>query len=311
MPPSEAVSTPDAVPRTIAISGSTGLIGSALVAELRREGRRVRRLVRSAGDREADDIVWDPRGAVLEPSALHGVDAVVHLAGEPVGERWSGGKKERIRRSRVDGTTLVARTLAAMSQPPGVLVSASAVGIYGDRGAEELDETSALGSDFLAGVGREWEAAADPARAAGIRVVHPRFGVVLSPGGGALGKLLPPFKLGLGGKLGSGRQWVSWIGLHDTIRALVFLLDTPGMEGPVNVVAPSPVTNATLTEAVGHAVGRPTIATVPEFALRLAMGEMADATLLASQRSLPRRLLDAGFRFDHPGIEEAVEAELA
>ena len=235
---------------------------------------------------------------------------MVHLAGEPVGERWSGDKKRRIRESRVKGTSLLARTLAGMKRPPGVLVSASAIGIYGDRGAEELAESSRLGTDFLASVSREWEAAADPARQAGIRVVHPRFGVVLSPEGGALGKLLPPFKLGLGGKIGSGQQWVSWIGLHDAVRAIRFLLDTPDVSGPVNVVAPVPVTNGALTEAVGHAIGRPTIATVPEFAIRLAMGEMADATLLASQRVAPRRLLEAGFRFDYPEIEEALRAEL-
>lgn len=300
-----------AVPPThIAVTGSTGMIGAALLGAMRGEGRRVRRVVRAEGDREPGDIVWHPARGELDARALAGIDGVVHLAGEPVGERWSREKKERIRDSRVGGTALLARALAAMEEPPRVLVSASAVGFYGDRGAEELDERSRPGDDFLAGVAREWEAAADPARAAGIRVVHPRFGVVLSPKGGALGKLLPPFKLGLGGTLGSGRQWVSWIGLRDTVRALIWLLDNPEMEGPVNVVAPAPVTNATLTEAVGHAVGRPTFATVPEFALRLAMGEMADATLLASQRVLPRRLLDAGFRWDHPTVEEAVRAEL-
>lgn len=277
---------------------------------MRQDGRRIRRVVRSEADRGPDDILWDPARGALPSDSLEGVEGVVHLAGEPVGERWSGDKKRRIRESRVKGTSLLARTLASMKRPPGVLVSASAIGIYGDRGAEELAESSRLGTDFLAGVSREWEAAADPARQAGIRVVHPRFGVVLSPEGGALGKLLPPFKLGLGGKIGSGQQWVSWIGLHDAVRAIRFLLDTPDVSGPVNVVAPVPVTNGALTEAVGHAIGRPTIATVPEFAIRLAMGEMADATLLASQHVVPRRLLEAGFRFDYPEIEEALRAEL-
>lgn len=297
-------------PATVAVTGATGLIGTALVDALRRDGVRVRRLVRSANDGGAGEVVWDPARAVLNPGELRGVDAVVHLAGEPVGERWSREKKRRIRDSRVEGTALLARALAAMDAPPRTLLSASAVGIYGDRGDELLSEDSAPGDDFLAGVAQAWEAAADPARAAGIRVVLPRFGVVLSPRGGALEKLLPPFKLGVGGKLGSGRQWVSWIGLGDAVRAVRFLLDTPSLAGPVNVTAPTPVTNAALTEAVGHAVGRPTFTTVPATALRLMMGEMADATLLASQRAVPRRLLDAGFRFEHPEVAGALRAEL-
>lgn len=297
-------------PATVAVTGATGLIGTALVDALRRDGVRVRRLVRSVDDGGAGEVVWDPARAVLNPDALRGVDAVVHLAGEPVGERWSREKKRRIRDSRVEGTALLARALAAMDAPPRTLLSASAVGIYGDRGDELLSEDSAPGDDFLAGVAQAWEAAADPARTAGIRVAHPRFGVVLSPRGGALAKLLPPFKLGVGGKLGSGRQWVSWIGLGDAVRALRLLLDTPSLAGPVNVTAPTPVTNAALTEAVGHAVGRPTFTTVPATALRLMMGEMADATLLASQRAVPRRLLDAGFRFEHPEVAGALRAEL-
>jgi uncharacterized protein len=206
----------------------------------------------------------------------------------------------------VQGTTLLAETLASLERPPRVLASASAVGFYGDRGQEVLDEGSAPGSDFLAGVVREWEAAAEPAARAGIRVATLRFGVVLSRRGGALARMLPPFQLGGGGTLGSGRQWMSWISLHDTVMAIRFALAHEEVRGPVNVVAPDPVTNASFTEALGRALGRPTLVSVPEVALKLLFGEMAEATLLASQRAVPQRLRAAGFEFRHPRVEGAL-----
>ncbi|CAN5784087.1 hypothetical protein BH23GEM3_BH23GEM3_06010 [soil metagenome] len=295
----------------IAVSGSTGLIGSALVDSLRRDGHQIRRMVRSRPSPGSEHILWDPESGTLDPGALVGVDAVVHLAGENVGERWTAEKKARIRDSRVRGTRLLAEAIAALDEPPRVLVCASAVGIYGDRGDEILDEDSRAGLDFLARVGQEWEAASEPAAECGARVVKLRFGVVLSPRGGALEKMLLPFRIGVGGKVGSGQQWMSWISLTDAVAAIRFALETATLEGPVNTVAPHPVTNAEFTGALGDVLGRPTVMTVPAFALRLAYGEMADATLLASQRARPRKLQEAGFRFQHPELRDALRAELA
>lgn len=295
---------------TIAISGSTGLIGSALVESLRAEGHRVRRLVRSQTGARSQHVRWDPAAGVLDPQALRGVDGVVHLAGENVGERWSAEKKRRIRESRVQGGRLLADAIAALDERPRVLVSASAIGIYGDRGDEPLDEDSAPGDDFLARVGQEWEAATRPAAERGVRVVKLRFGVVLTPRGGALQRMLLPFRLGLGAKLGNGRQWMSWVSLTDAVEAIRWALFTPSAEGVYNVVAPNPVTNAEFTRTLGHVLGRPALLTVPAAALRLAFGEMADATVLASQRAYPRRLLEAGFRFRYPALEAALRAEL-
>lgn len=291
-----------------AVTGATGLIGSALVAALRGEGRRVCRVVR--GEAGGDDIRWDPAAGRIDVAALRGVAAVVHLAAENVGERWNAEKKRRIRESRVQGTQLLARALAELETPPRVLVTASAVGIYGDRGDEALDERSATGEGFLAEVGREWEAAAEPAERAGIRVVQLRFGVVLAREGGALGRLLPPFRLGAGGRLGGGDQWMSWVSREDAVRAIRFALDTEALAGPVNVTAPEPVTNAEFTRVLGRVLGRPTLFPVPAAALQLAFGEMAEATLLASQRALPRRLQEAGFEFRHPTLEAALRAEV-
>lgn len=309
--------TADAMPTSertswmIAVSGSTGLIGSALVEALRRDGHRIRRMVRSRTSPGSEHIHWDPEAGMLDPGALADVDAVVHLAGENVGERWTAEKKARIRGSRVRGTRLLAEAIATLDKPPRVLVSASGVGIYGDRGDERLEEDSRPGLDFLAQVGQEWEAASEPAAERGVRVVKLRFGVVLSPHGGAIEKMLLPFRMGVGGKVGSGRQWMSWISLTDVVAAIRFALFTPTLEGPVNAVAPHPVTNAEFTSALGDVLGRPTVMTVPAFALRLVYGEMADATLLASQRALPRKLQEAGFRFQHPELREALRAELA
>jgi uncharacterized protein (TIGR01777 family) len=291
----------------VAVSGASGLIGSALARRLAAEGHRVTALVRRAPG--PGEISWDPAGGRLDPEDLEDLDAVVHLAGENVGARWTAGRKARIRSSRVGGTRLLSEALAVASKRPAVLVSASAIGIYGNRGDEILDEQSLLGDtghDFLAAVGQEWEAAADPARTAGIRVVHPRFGVVLSREGGALSKMLLPFRLGLGGRLGSGSQWMSWISIDDAVSAILHLLGTDALLGPVNVTAPEPVRNRDFTRVLGRVLSRPAPFPVPSVALRLALGEMADGTLLSSARVLPRRLLAAAFRFTHPDLESAL-----
>ena len=294
----------------IAITGASGLIGTALTQALQRDGREVHSLVRTPRGAPRE-IAWDPDAGHIDAAALEGFDAVVHLAGENIGQRWTPAVKERILESRVRGTQLLAGALASLRQPPEVLVSASAVGYYGDRGDEPLDESAPAGNDFLAEVAQAWEAAAIPAANAGIRVVHPRSGMVLSPHGGALARMLVPFRLGLGGQMGSGHQWTSWIALDDEVAAIRFLVDTPILTGPVNVTSPRPVTNAEFTRVLGHVLRRPTLMTVPAAALRLAFGEMADRTILASQRARPVRLLDAGFHFHHPRLEDALRALLA
>jgi uncharacterized protein len=295
----------------VAISGATGLIGGALAARLRARNVRVRRLVRTAQPQFPDDIVWDPMRGVLASSDLEGADAVVHLAGEPLAHRWTDARKRAIRESRVRGTELVARTIAALDRRPRVLLSGSAIGIYGDRGDEPLDEESALGSGFLAAVAREWEAASAAAVDAGVRVVLLRTGIVLSPHGGALERLLLPFRLGMGGPIGSGRQWMSWISLDDHVRAMEHALATTGLHGPVNLVSPNPVTNAEFAATLGRVLSRPALVPVPALALELAYGEMARATILAGQRVLPKALLRNGFHFDYPTLEEALRFELA
>lgn len=291
----------------LVVSGASGLIGSALISSLSGDGHRVIRLVRRPAG--AGEITWDPATGRLDPGHLEGADGVVHLAGENVGARWTRGRKTRIRNSRVQGTRLLSETLARLERPPRVLVSASAVGIYGDRGNEILTEASPPGHpdrDFLVSVGLEWEAAAEAARAAGIRVVHPRLGVVLSPKGGALSKLLMPFRLGLGGRVGSGSQWMSWISLADAVGVLRHLLVAEALHGPVNATAPEPVTNRDFTRILGRVLRRPTPFPLPATALRLALGEMADRTLLASTRVLPSQLLQSGYRFEHPDLEGAL-----
>jgi uncharacterized protein (TIGR01777 family) len=294
----------------IAITGATGFIGSALVEQLLAAGYGVRRLVRTERRRRPGDALWEPAAGRLDPQTLDGAAAVVHLAGEPIAQRWGAAAKRRIRESRVRGTELLAATIVSLARPPRVLVSGSAMGIYGDRGDEELDETSAPGNDFLAEVAGAWEAAAEPAARAGVRVVKLRTGLVLSPRGGALAKLLIPFRLGLGGRVGSGRQWVSWIGLDDAVRAIRHMIETASLSGPVNLAAPGAVTNAELSRTLARVLRRPAILPVPAFAMRLAFGEMGEATLLASQRMRPRRLLESGFRFRHPTLEAALRHEL-
>jgi len=290
----------------VLLSGASGLIGSALARRLAVSSEVVR-LVRRDPLSAAKEIRWDPAAGRIEPKQLEGFDAVVHLAGENIGAgRWTAAKKASIRASRVEGTLLLAKTLARLNQPPKVLVSASAVGYYGDRGEEKLDESSGPGTGFLAEVCRAWEEAAMTAAEAGIRVVLARFGVVLSSEGGALARLLPLFRFGLGGRLGSGRQYMSWIALEDAVGAIAFALENDSLRGPVNVSSPQPVTNREFTQTLGRVLRRPTLLHAPSIALRAVLGEMADEMLLASVRVYPRRLLEAGFSFSKPDLEAAL-----
>ncbi|WP_371482056.1 TIGR01777 family oxidoreductase [Kitasatospora sp. NBC_00315] len=299
----------------IAVTGSTGFIGSALVRSLLADGHEVVRLVRHRGRTgpQADGttaIGWNPARMQIDRAGLAGVEAVVHLAGAGVGDhRWTEGYKREIRESRVLGTETLAAALAEAERPPRVLVSASAVGYYGQTGDRSIDEDAPAGDDFLADVCVEWEAAARPAADAGIRVVHPRTGLVLAQDGGAGARLFPLFKLGLGGRLGSGDQYWSYISLADEVAALRFLIDHRDVHGPVNLSAPEPVTNRELTAALGRVLGRPTPFPVPAVALKAALGEFA-VEVIGSHRVLPTRLLEAGFRFRHPDVESALRAAL-
>jgi uncharacterized protein (TIGR01777 family) len=298
----------------IIVTGATGLVGSALVRTLLAEGHAVTRLSRGAprGATPAGvtDVRWDPEAGSVEAEALEGHDAAVHLAGEPIAEgRWTDEKKRRIRESRVKGTRLVAETLAGLGQKPEVLVSASAIGFYGDRGQEALTEESASGEDFLSEVCREWEKSTLAASQAGIRVAHVRLGIVLSGEGGALQKMLTPFKLGVGGRIGSGEQFWSWVDIDDVVGAIRHAIETRDVRGPVNVVAPQAVTNEEFTKTLGHVLGRPTILPLPAFAARLALGEMSDA-LLASERVEPARLKESGYKFLYPDLEKSLRHAL-
>lgn len=291
-------------PRRVAITGASGLVGSALSTVLSVCGHQAVPIVRRP---TPGGILWDPRAGSIDAEALEGIDAVVHLAGESIaGGRWTDEKKRRIEESRVLGTTLLARTLAGLQRPPRVLVSASAVGYYGDRGDERIDESSPRGEGFLAETCEPWERSADPARDAGIRVVHPRIGVVLAQRGGALAQMLPPFRFGVGGPLGSGQQWMSWIALDDLVYVLLHALAHDRIEGPVNATAPQPVRNADFTRVLGRVLRRPAFLPVPAFALRLLFGEMADHLLLTGQQVWPDRLTEDGFRFAHPDLEGAL-----
>ena len=286
--------------RRIAVTGATGLIGGALVDDLRADGATVHRITRNPDAAGPDDLVWDPDAGRLDPAGLEGVDAVVHLAGEPIGDhRWSAEVKRRILDSRRRGTELLARTLAGLDAKPAVLLSGSAVGFYGSRGDEVLTEEDGPGDDFMARVTVAWEEAADPAREAGIRVVHPRTGVVLAQGGPLIDKIELPFRLGVGGRVGSGRQYVPWIALTDEVRALRFLLDHDHLAGPVNLTAPDPATNRELTKAIGDVLRRPTVLPIPVVAISALYGEMGRSLATVSQRVVPRRLLQAGFSFEH------------
>ena len=291
----------------VLVSGSHGLVGKALVRSLTDDGHEVVRLVRGERAPGSPDVEWRPEQGHIDVEHLEGVQAVVHLAGESIASgRWTAEKKRAIRESRVKGTALLSDALAQLSRPPAVFLSASAIGYYGDRGDELLTEESAPGKDFLAGVCVEWEAATSPAKEKGIRTVCTRFGIILDPNEGALAKMLPPFRIGIGGRVGSGKQWVSWITLDDVVNGLKFLIEDASINGPVNFVTPNPVRNAEFAQTLGHVLARPTFVPVPEFGVRLAFGEMADALLLASQRVEPSVLQAKGFLFSWPTLEPAL-----
>ena len=288
----------------VLVTGSTGFIGSALVAALAAAGHQVTRLVRRPA--AAGEVRWDPAAGNIDAGGLEGHDAVVHLAGESITGRWTAAKKQRIRESRVNGTRLLAEALPKLSRRPRTLVCASAIGYYGDRGEEKLREDSPPGKGFLAEACVAWEAAAKPAADAGLRVVHLRIGVVLHPAGGALKQMLLPFKLGLGGVIGSGRQYMSWIALDDLIGIFQHALANDSLRGPANAVVPNPVTNREFTQTLGKVLSRPTIFPMPAFAARLAFGEMADELLLSSARVEPAKLSASGYRFAYPQLEAAL-----
>lgn len=301
-------------PQRVVVTGGTGFLGQALVPQLVAAGATVTRLTRRPGSAPAaagvTDAAWDPEGGTIDAGALDGADAVVHLAGEPVSERWTAAHKRAIRESRVLGTRLLAESLARLERRPAVLVSASANGIYGDGGDRELTEDMPPATDFLGTVAREWEAATAPAADAGIRVAIARFGMILSPEGGALARLLPPFRLGGGGKIGDGHQWMSWIARDDAVGAVRHLVATDAARGPVNIVTQNPVRNAEFSETLGHVLHRPALMTVPAFALRLMFGEMADGILLISQRVSGARLAALGYACRWPTLEAALRHEL-
>jgi hypothetical protein len=292
----------------ILVSGVSGPIGAALLPSLHARGYQVTRLVRGAASGEGQ-IPWDPVQP-LTPESISGFEAVIHLAGETVVGRWTDGKKAHIRDSRVVGTRSLAQALAKTSQRPRVLITASAVGYYGDRGDEILREDSPPGQGFLPEVCREWEAATQPAAAAGIRTAQVRIGLVLSPVGGALQKMLTPFKLGVGGNMGNGRQWWSWIDVEDLVGAIHHILKNDQLEGPVNVVAPTPVTNAEFTGTLASVLSRPGIFPMPAFVARLAFGQMADELLLASQRVEPGKLMASGYPYQHSDLRQALASIL-
>jgi uncharacterized protein len=293
----------------VAVTGSTGLVGSALREVLERNGHTVVPVVRHQ-PREAQ-IHWDPQQGTIEKDKFATVDGVVHLAGENIaGGRWTEARKQRIRDSRVEGTRLLCEALAQVSPRPKTLVAASASGYYGDRGEQICDESTPAGEGFLAEVCQQWEEATRAAADTGMRVVHVRIGIVLSRDGGALAKMLTPFRLGLGGRVGSGEQYWSWIALEDLTHVILYALTAEGMAGPVNAVSPQPVTNLEFTKVLGNALGRPTIFPLPAFAARLALGEMADALLLASTRVVPTRLQEHGYEFRYADLRAALESIL-
>jgi len=292
----------------VLISGSTGLVGSALVRSLTSDGRQVTRLVRPGGPITHGSVLWDPQNGLLDSEAIEGHDAVIHLAGENIAAgRWTPDQKKRIRESRVRGTSLLCGRLKSLKSPPAVALFASAIGIYGDRSDKELTERTTPGSGFLASVTKEWEAASDVLTETSIRVVKLRIGVVLSKEGGALTRMLPVFKLGLGGKIGSGCQYMSWIAIDDLLGIVKYVLSHDNISGPVNAVSPNPVTNEEFTKRLGKLLSRPTFLALPRLGLKLAAGEMGDELLLASTRVLPERLTSSGFHFEYPKLEQALK----
>ena len=295
----------------VLLSGASGMLGLAISDALKRQGVSVLRLVRRV-PRDANELQWDPAGAgIFQPERLEGLSAAVHLSGANVAaRRWTAAYKQEMRESRVTSTRILSQTLARLKNPPKTLITASAVGLYGDRGGEVLSEDSAAGAGYFPELCAAWEAAAQPAERAGIRVVHPRFGMVIARDGGAMARLAPLFRLGLGGRLGSGRQWMSWVSEPDAVSAVLYLLEETTLFGAINVVAPEPVTNSAFTRELARAVHRPAVLPAPAFALQLAFGEMADEALLASTRAVPKRLQEAGFVFKHPTLAQALAEAL-
>jgi uncharacterized protein (TIGR01777 family) len=292
----------------ILVTGSTGLIGSKLCSFLTADRHHVLRMVRKART-GADEVSWDPSSGKLDSGALEGIDTVIHLAGENIaGGRWTAKRKRRIRESRINGTHLLAQSLAHLSNPPKILISVSAVGYYGDRGEEQLVEESSPGTGFLPDLCREWEEATEPASRKGIRVVIPRLGTVLSPKGGALALMLPIFRLGIGGRIGSGRQYMSWIAMDDLIGVFHHAIHCESLRGPVNAVSPNPVTNLVFSKTLGHVLSRPVLFALPSLAARIVFGEMADEALLASAKVSAARLMDSGYQFRFPGLEDALRS---
>ncbi|MGH9865736.1 MAG: TIGR01777 family oxidoreductase [Candidatus Acidiferrales bacterium] len=298
----------------ILISGSSGFVGSALINSLRADGYSIARLVRSGSPSQsgpaAENIRWEPPTGSIDLAGMEGADALVHLAGAPIAEgRWTPARKQILRRSRVDATRHLVAGLAQLKQKPRVLVAASAIGYYGDRGDETLAESSAPGNDFLAQICRDWEAETAQAEKLGIRTVMLRFGIILAANGGALKRMLPPFRLGVGGRLGNGRQWMSWITLDEVMSIIRFAIESDSIRGPLNTVSPNPVTNSEFTSALASVLHRPALFPVPRAILRLALGEMADA-LLASERAVPQNLQSQLYHFRHPELKEALESVL-
>jgi uncharacterized protein len=295
----------------ILISGASGLVGTAATTALRANGHEVAHFVRPGGTVAPADVQWDPGAGMVDRDAMEGADAIVHLSGASIGDgRWTEGRKKLLRSSRVDSTRILVDAFSKLRRRPGVFLCASATGYYGNRGDEVLTESSASGSGFLTALARDWEAEALRAGSLGVRTVLLRFGVVLSSRGGALPRMLMPFKLGVGGRLGGGKQWMSWIALEDVLGVIRALLASEAFSGPVNIVAPNPVRNAEFTRALARVLRRPAIFPAPAFALRLAVGEMADELLLVSQRVQPQKLLGAGYAFCHPELEPALKSIL-
>ena len=301
--------TPKAASMKLLVSGGSGLVGTALRRQMSSDSCQITTLTRSAGSE--DSIHWSPEQGLLPLDQMTGFDAVVHLAGDNIADgRWTAAKKARIRDSRVNGTTLLSKALAELEIKPKVLVSASAIGFYGNRGDEKLVEEASNGSTYLAEVCREWEAATQPAKDAGIRVINLRFGIILSPKGGALKNMLLPFRFGAGGRVGNGRQYWSWISLADAVGSIEHSISHAELVGPVNAVAPEPATNLEFTKALGGVLKRPTIFPMPAVAAKMALGEMADALLLSSARVYPQKLQATGYTFQHPNLAIALQSLL-
>lgn len=294
----------------VAITGSTGLVGSALVEALKANGHTVSRILREQRKLGPDDVFWNPDTAYVDTIKLEGTDAIVHLAGENISAPWTPDQKRHIHFSRLRGTQLISEAARTLKRPLQALVSASAIGWYGSRGDEVLREDSQPGKGFLPDVCRDWEGATEVAARAGIRVVFPRIGIVLSHKGGALAKMLLPFRMGVGGKIGSGRQYMSWVSLDDVVGSIIYAINTPSLQGPMNVVSPAPATNAEFTRTLGKVLHRPTIAPLPGFVVKLLFGEMGETLLLGSQRVEPARLLAAGYQFKYPALEAALRRAL-